>query len=54
LDAFRKEAKLPESFLKKEQEYFNKKDLHNALSDAFGSYGKYSSEIDKQVKLFEA
>lgn len=54
LDAFRKEANLPESFLKKEQEYFNKKDLHNALSDAFGSYGKYSSEIDKQVKLFEA
>lgn len=54
LDAFRKNANLPETFLEKEQKYLNKKDLHNALSDAFGSYGKYSSEIDKEVKLFEA
>lgn len=54
LDVFRKEAELPQSFLDAEKEFFNKKDLHNKLTDALGSYGKYSSDIDKQIKLFEA
>ena len=54
LDAFRNQANLPESFLTKEKEFFNKKDLHNKLTDALGSYGKYTSDVDKQIKLFEA